>query len=312
MNQRHIVVLGGTGFVGNHLVPALSRAGWRVTVASRNAERQRELAVLPGVRVVSADVHDRSALAELLQGADAAINLVGILNEPGFKGTGFRRAHVDLTAALIDACRQAGVDRLLQMSALNAGRGNSHYLITRGDAEARVRASPLRWTIFQPSVIFGPGDGLFFRFARLLALAPLLPLAKPNAKFAPVHVGDVVQAFLKALEDPATVGQTYELYGPQVMTLREIVDYTARHRGLRRWILPLPDALGRLQAAIFDFVPGKPFSSDNWKSLQLDSVGGIDGLFRLGISKTPVDAIMPVLLARSGKQARLDRYRAVR
>lgn len=312
MTSRHIVVLGGTGFVGSHLVPALARSGWRVTVASRNAERLRELAVLPGVRVASVDVHDRGALAALLQGADAAINLVGILNEAGFKGTGFRRAHVDLTAALVDACRQAGVDRLLQMSALNAGRGNSHYLITRGDAEARVRASPLRWTIFQPSVIFGPGDGLFFRFAQLLALAPVLPLAKPNAKFAPVYVGDVVKAFVKALEDPASIGQTYELYGPQVMTLREIVAYTAHHRGLRRWVLPLPDALGRLQAAVFDFVPGKPFSSDNWKSLQVDSVGGIDGLFRLGIDKTPVDAIMPALLARQGKQARLDHYRAAR
>jgi uncharacterized protein YbjT (DUF2867 family) len=312
MSNRHIVVLGGTGFVGSHLVPALARSGWQVSVASRNAERLRALAVLPGVRIVSADVHDRAALMQLLRGADAAINLVGILNEPGRKGAGFRRAHVDLTGALVGACKEAGVSRLLQMSSLNAGRGNSHYLLSRGEAEQRVRASGLDWTIFQPSVIFGPGDGLFFRFAALLALSPLLPLAKPGAKFAPVYVLDVVKAFLRALEDRSTIGRTYEIYGPAVMTLREIVAYTARHRGLRRLIIGLPDPLGRLQAALFDFVPGKPFSSDNWKSLQIDSVGGIDGLYQLGIDKTPVDAVMPALLSGSPRQARLDRCRALR
>jgi NADH dehydrogenase len=161
-------------------------------------------------------------------------------------------------------------------------------------------------------VIFGPGDGLFFRFAALLALSPVLPLAKPGAKFAPVYVLDVVQAFLRALEDRSTIGRTYEIYGPAVMTLREIVAYTARHRGLRRLIIGLPDPLGRLQAALFDFVPGKPFSSDNWKSLQIDSVGGIDGLYQLGIDKTPVDAVMPALLSGSPRQARLDRCRALR
>ncbi len=312
MSTRHIVVLGGTGFVGSHLVPELTRAGWRVSVASRNAERLRALAVLPGVRIVSVDVHDRTALTGLLQGADVAINLVGILNEPGRSGAGFRRAHVDLTGALVGACREAGVRRLLQMSSLNAGRGSSHYLISRGEAEQRVRSSGLDWTIFQPSVIFGPDDGLFFRFAKLLDLAPVLPLARPQAKFAPVYVGDVVQAFMRALEDTSSIGRTYELYGPQVMTLREIVAYTVRQRGLRRWIIGLPDPLGRLQAAVFDFVPGKPFSSDNWKSLQIDSVGGIDGLFQLGIEKTPIDAVMPALLSGSPRQARLDRCRALR
>jgi NADH dehydrogenase len=312
MSKPHFVVLGGTGFVGSHLVPALARSGWRVSVASRNAERLRALAVLPDVRVCSVDVYDRAALAKLLSGADAAINLVGILNERGFKGAGFRRAHVDLTGILINACKDASVPRLLQMSSLNAGRGNSHYLITRGEAEKRVHASDLAWTIFQPSVIFGPDDGLFFRFAKLLALAPVLPLARADAKFAPVYIGDVVAAFLRALEDPASIGQTYELYGPDVLTLRDIVAYTARHRGLKRLIVGLPNALGRLQAAVFDFVPGKPFSTDNWKSLQIDSVGGIDGLFRLGIDKTHIDSVMPELLGGSAHQARLDRCRAQR
>ncbi len=312
MTDSKIVVLGGTGFVGSHLVPALVADGYRVDVLTRNAERTRALAVLPRVRLLSTDVNDRAALARRLRGACAVINLVGILNESGRKGAGFRRAHVDLTSALIGACKEAGLRRLLQMSALNSGRGSSHYLQTRGEADQRVRASELDWTIFQPSVIFGRGDGLFFRFAQLLELAPVLPLARPDAKFAPVFVGDVVQAMLRALRDRSSIGQSYELCGPQVLSLREIVEYTARQRGLRRWVIGLPAALGRLQAAVFDFVPGKPFSTDNWKSLQIDSVGGIDGLFRLGVERTPIDAVMPELLRGDRHQDRLDRCRALR
>ena len=311
MNKPRIVVLGGTGFVGSRLVSALARAGWRVTVASRNAMHKPALGAIPEVRVVSVDPLDSAALARLLDGAAAAVNLIGILNERGFSGAGFQRAHVDIPTALIAACRQAGVSRLVQMSALNAGRGKSHYLRTRGEGEQVVKGSGLDWTIFQPSVIFGPGDGLYCRFAGLLDLAPVLPLAKPGAKFAPVYVGDVAAAFLRALDDPdSSCGQVYELYGPQVFTLREIVAWTAQQRSQRRCILPLPDTLGRLQAMLMDFIPGKPFSSDNWKSLQVDSVGGIDGLYRLGIAKTPVARIMRPLLAGIGKQSRLDRYRA--
>jgi uncharacterized protein YbjT (DUF2867 family) len=195
------------------------------------------------------------------------------------------------------------------MSALNAGRGRSHYLRTRGEADALVKASGLDWTIFQPSVIFGRGDGLFNRFANLLDLVPVLPLARPNARFAPVFVGDVVRAFLRALDDPGTIGKSYELYGPEVMTLADIVRYTARHRGLRRLVVPLPDALARVQAAVFDFVPGKPFSTDNYLSLLVDSVGGIDGLYSLGIDKTPVDAVVPRLLGKTPHQQRLDTFR---
>ncbi|MBB5208895.1 complex I NDUFA9 subunit family protein [Chiayiivirga flava] len=312
MNPQHIVILGGTGFVGQHLVPRLARDGHRITVLSRNRTSLRQLYVLPNVRIETANVFSQGALVERFAGADAVVNLVGILNERGFSGSGFRRAHVELTQTVIDACRVAGVPRLLQMSALNAGRGRSHYLRTRGEAEAAVKASALDWTIFQPSVIFGRGDGLFRRFAFLLGLTPVLPLARAGTKFAPVYVGDVAEAFARALRDPGTVRQTYELYGPAVLTLADIVRYTARHRGLRRLVIPLPDALGRLQATVMDFVPGKPFSTDNYLSLALDSVGGIDGLFRLGIEKTPIDAVVPDLLTQSPRQAQLDRNRALR
>jgi uncharacterized protein YbjT (DUF2867 family) len=312
MKPLSLVVLGGTGFVGQHLIPRLAHEGHRITVLTRNRARRRELSVLPGVQLENADVYDADTLARRFRGADAVINLVGILNEPGRDGRGFERAHVQLTQRVIDACRSAGVERLLQMSALNAGRGRSHYLRTRGEAETAVKSSGLQWTLFQPSVIFGRDDGLFQRFAALLKLSPVLPLARAGAKFAPVYVGDVVAAFSRALLDPRTRRQVYELYGPETLTLAQIVRYTARHMGRRRLVLPLPDALGRLQALVFDFVPGKPFSSDNYRSLLTDSVGGVDGLYQLGIEKTPIDAIVPDLLATSGKQAQLDRNRAAR
>lgn len=303
----HIVILGGTGFVGRHLAARLCGRGARVTVLSRNRDHvnQRAVLVLPNLKSVNCDVHDEAALTHRLINADAVVNLVGILNERGRSGKGFDRAHVELTDTVIRAMRAAGVNRLLQMSALNAGRGKSHYLRSRGEAEALVKASGLGWTLFQPSVIFGPGDGLFERFAALLRIAPVLPLARPGARFAPVYVGDVVEAFVHCLHEPSTVHQSYELYGPETLSLAEIVRYTAEQMGLRRLVLPLPDALGRMQGMVCDFVPGKPFSSDNFLSLKIDSVGGIDGLYRLGIPKTPIGRIVPQMLGGSDHQRRL-------
>jgi NADH dehydrogenase len=306
----NVVVLGGTGFVGRHLVPRLAAAGHRVCVLSRNRERHRELAVLPGVTLVSVDPYSVEALAPRLRGADAVINLVGILNEPGFGGRGFRRAHVELARTLIAAMQRAAVTRLLQVSALNAGQGASWYLKSKGEAEALVRGSGLDWTILRPSVIFGEGDGLFCRFARLLALVPVLPLARARTRFAPVYVGDVAAACLRCLAHEATRGQTFELGGPRTLTLAEIVRYARDAAGRRRVVLPLPDALGRMQALALDFVPGKPFSSDNFKSLALDAVPASDGLAALGVSATPVEAVVPRLLRHSEtRQGHLDRLR---
>jgi uncharacterized protein YbjT (DUF2867 family) len=309
MKPQTIVVLGGTGFVGSHLVPRLHADGHSITVLSRNREKHRELGVLPRVMVVNADVQDRAALARHLAGADTAINLVGILNERGNDGRGFHRAHVELTETLIAACAASGVKRLLQMSALRAGEGTSFYLKTRGEAEARVKASSLAWTLFRPSVIFGPGDGLFFRFASLLGFTPVLPLARADAKFAPVYVGDVTEAFARALAHPHTAGRTYELAGPRAITLAEIVRWTAQLTGRRRWVIGLPDALGALQARIGEWLPGKPISRDNFRSLQLDSVATDDGLAALGIVATSMEQIVPAMLGSDRRQGRLDRAR---
>jgi NADH dehydrogenase len=311
MSAKRIVILGGTGFVGRHLLPRLCIEGYELVVLTRNRAGHLERWLPPGADFHDCDVYDRAALVRALTGADAAINLIGILNEKGDSGRGFQRAHVDLTGTLVAACRDAGVRRLLQMSALNAGRGQSHYLRSRGEAEAVVKASHLDWTLFQPSVIFGRGDGLLMRFRELLRLAPVLPLARAQAKFAPVYVGDVVEAFVRALSDRSTIRQVYELYGPEVITLKKLVRKIARVMGWRRWVLPLPDALGWFQAAIAERLPGKPFSRDNFRSLRTDSVGGIDGLHRLGIEPVALSARIEGLLGRiDSRQKRLDRYRA--
>jgi NADH dehydrogenase len=311
MMPLRVVLLGGTGFVGRALADRLRADGHAVLVPSRNLARHRDRQLAPGVELRQGNVHDPAVLRACFAGADAVVNLVGILNERGDDGRGFRRAHVELTRSVIAACEQAGVPRLLQMSALNAGRGDSHYLQSRGEAEALVKASTLAWTIFQSSVIFAPGDGLFARFGGLLRVLPALPLARANCKFAPVYLGDVVAAMAQALVDPKTIGQTYELYGPDTYTLAELVRMTARQMGVHRLVVPLPDALGRMQAFAGDFVPGKPFSSDNYRSLGTDSVGGVDGLARLGIEPTRVAAVLPEILGDAdARQARLDHYRA--
>ncbi len=328
--MSRLVILGGSGFVGRALAQRLARNGHAVTVLSRNLNAHAQRLLPPGVVLHELDVYDPQALQQAIAGHDAVINLVGILNESGDNGRGFHRAHVQLTKLVIAACQLEGARsagstsaakgrmpgsglRLLQMSSLNAGRGHSHYLKSRGEAEAAVKASGLRWTIFEPSVIFGRGDGLFCRFADVLRLAPVLPLARAGCKFAPVYVGDVVTAFERALADDRTIGEVYELYGPEVFTLADIVRMTARQLGLRRWVLPLPDALGRLQALACDFVPGKPFSSDNYRSLLTDSVGGVDGLHRLGIVPVRVAEVLPGILGHADdKQTRYARYRAQR
>lgn len=312
MSAMRIVVLGGSGFLGRPLLARLLRDGHQLVLLSRNLGNYADRLLPPGVELRELDVYDPDALRGAFTGADAVLNLVGILNESGDNGRGFRRAHVELTKLVIAACQLAGVRRLLQMSALNAGRGSSWYLKTRGEAEAAVKASGLDWTVFEPSVIFGPGDGLFARFGALLRQLWVLPLACAQAKFAPVYVGDVAEAIARSLHERAAIGEVYELYGPEVFTLREIVQMSARQLGLRRLVLPLPSLLGRIQGAFCDFLPGKPFSSDNWRSLQTDSVGGIDGLHRLGIVPTRVVDVLPDILGHvDDKQTRYARLRAM-
>jgi len=282
-----VCVLGGTGFVGSEIVGGLAARGYVVLVPTRVASRADHLRVLPTVEIRVADVHDPQHLARLFAGTDAVVNLVGILNERGRSGAGFRRAHGELAAKVVEAAHTQRVRRLLHMSALGAAAdAPSHYLRSKFEAEERVRAAPasLGWTIFRPSVIFGPHDSLTNRFAKLLrAAGGVLPLARPHARFAPVYVVDVAQAYLRALDDRATLGQSYELCGPDVFTLDALVRLVARAADIEARIVGLPDFIARLQGLVFDFVPGKPFSTDNYRSLTIDSVCRDNGCARLGI-----------------------------
>lgn len=316
MKYSTICVLGGTGFVGKHLVAHLSDHGYSVRVLTRRRERHRELLVLPTVQLIEANVHDPDELAGHLDGCDAAINLVGILNEKGSDGSGFRAVHVELARKLVDACRRMGVGRLLHMSALGADAqaGPSHYLRTKGEAEDLVHASAgddFHVTSFRPSIIFGPGDSFFNRFASLLRITPwFFPLACPNARFAPVFVGDVADAYVRTLESRASFGRRYDLCGPDVYTLRELVEYTAQCIDRHRTIIGLNDTLSRLQARMLELAPGKPMSRDNYRSLQVDSVCAENGLEALGITPISVEAEVPLFLAHRSYKAQFVQYRA--
>jgi NADH dehydrogenase len=315
MKPARICVLGGTGFVGAHLVARLVSDGHRVKVLTRNREAHRDLLVLPDLDLVNTDVHDPGQLAAQFGGCDIVVNLVGILNERGRSGAGFHRVHTELAGKVVRACHSAGVPRLLHMSALGADaeRAPSHYLRSKGAAENLVRKGShngIDLAIFRPSVIFGPGDSFTNRFARLLRRLPAaLPLARSEARFAPVYVGDVVEAMVRTIEASACGGKTYELCGPRIYTLSEIVRFIANTLGLRRWIFSLPDFLGRMQALLMDFVPGKPFSSDNYRSLLIDSVCNRDGFAELEIVPHPMEAIVRQYLGVRSAHGLLDGYR---
>jgi NADH dehydrogenase len=299
---RTICIAGGTGFVGQALISQLMRAGHALRVLTRASSHAIDLRPLPSVELAVGDVYSAEFLRRSIDGCDVVINLVGILNERGFGGAGFRRAHVEFTAALLRALIQLRVPRLLQMSALNADaeRGASHYLRTKGAAEQLIRATgpALDWTIFRPSVIFGPADSLTNRFAQLLRLTGgRLPLARATARFAPIYVGDVAAAFLQALHGGASSRNCYELCGPEVLTLEQIVRITASAAQLPCHIYRLPDAVARLQASIMQLLPGKPFSVDNYRSLLTDSVCHDDDGLRLGAARASLSVLAPLWLA---------------
>ena len=297
--MSRVCILGGTGFVGRRLAARLVQRGHGVKVLTRHRFRHTDMLVLPTLTLVQADVYDPGVLRAEFEGMDAVVNLVGILNERGHRGRGFQQAHVEFAEAVLQACRGAGVRRLLHMSALGADKqGPSHYLSSKGEAASKVLAAKgLEATVFEPSVIFGPGDSFLNRFAGLLKRMPLVfPLAFPKTRFAPVYVGDVAEAFTRCLEERLGAGQRYVLRGPRQYSLRQLVAYTARLCGLRRFILGLPRPAAWLQAALMEWLPGKPFSLDNYRSLTRDSVSDEDGLASLGIAATPLEAIAPLYL----------------
>ena len=297
---RTVCVLGGTGFVGTRVVGHLAAEGYAIRVPSRKPTASG-LRVLPNLRLFTADVHDPATLRDCFAGCDFVVNCIGILNEAGTDGSGFMKVHVELVDKLLTAARDTGVQKLVQVSALqaDAARGPSHYLRSKGQAEGLIAQSVggLRWTILQPSVIFGPGDSFLNRFAQMARLLPFLPLAKPGAQFAPVHVDDVVAAIGLALAEPRTDHQTYQLCGPEVYTLRALVRRAARAVGSRCIVFGIPDWMARVQGLVMERLPGKLFTTDNYRSLSVPSVCSEDGFATLGLEPRSLELNLADCLA---------------
>jgi NADH dehydrogenase len=309
MRQLTIAVLGGSGFIGRHIVARLVSASHRVVVPTRSRERAKHLILLPTVDVVEADIHDQATLSRLIRGADAAINLVGILHER-HRGE-FDRVHVDLARSLVAACRASGVTRLMQMSALNADPpGPSRYLRSKGAAEGIVAESGLDWTVFGQSVIFGREDSFLNMFARLQSVLPVIPLACPGARFQPVFVGDVAHAFVQAIEDDRTHARRYALCGPEIYPLRDLVSYVGTLTGHERPILSLGPGLSLLQARVLELLPGPMMSRDNLDSMKKDSVCDCAFPQIFGITTpTSLEAIAPEYLSPAATRSRYDKLR---
>ena len=308
MNERPILVLGGTGFLGRHVVDRLVAAGHEVVVPTRRFDKARFLQVLPTVNLVSADVNRADALTRLVASSAAVVNLVGILNET--QGITFEKAHVDFARTVTGACRSAGVRRLVQMSALNADPdGPSRYLRSKGEAEAIVAASGLDWTIFRPSVIFGREDRFLNLFATLLRYVPVIALANPDARFQPVHVGDVAHCLVEALPRPSTYGRIYPLCGPTVYSLRELVRYAGAVTGKSRPIIGLGPTLATIQASVLERLPGSLLTRDNLASMQKDSTCDGESVSAFGVVPQALESVVPSYL---GPEAIRSRYSTLR
>ncbi len=317
MTQR-VLILGGSGFVGRHVVERLQREGVAMTVPTRRLTAARHLWHQPKVQVVVADVMDAPTLMRLVEAHDAVINLVAILHGSERQ---FERVHVEFLRQLAFACAQAGGRRVVHVSALGAAAdGPSKYQRSKARGEAvlaqAAQLGSLRPSVLRPSVIFGAEDRFLNLFAGLQKVFPLIPLAGAEARFQPVWVRDVAQAIVTCLYDDKTVGQTYEACGPEVWTLRELVKAAGRWSGVAggtgRPVLGLPMALGRLQAGVMEWLPGRPLMSrDNLDSMRVDNVasGQLPGLEALGIRAAPLSAVGPLYLGHTGPQARLDAYR---
>jgi len=310
---RRLLLLGGTGFVGRALCERLALQGceMRITVATRRLSNAKLVQPLPTVDPLECDVHDDAQLARAVSGHDAVVNLVAVLHG---READFQRVHVELARRLAAACVSAGVTRVVQVSALGVGaQAPSLYLRSKTQAEALLRAAPLRLSVLRPSAIFGADDHFLNLFAALQRVFPVVPLAGAAAQFQPVWVRDVAEALVRCLDTHDSIGQTYECAGPQVYSLADLVRLAGRLAGHERWVLPLPEVLGRAQAWAMGLLPGPPLmSADNLLSMRVPNVasGTLPGLQALGIRPAALEAVAPSYLSPGKGLARLDAWRA--
>lgn len=300
--MKNVLVLGGTGFVGRHLCEHLNRAGIRATVPTRRLHNAQAVQMLPLVQPLEADVHDAAALARLLPGHDAVVNLIAVLHGSRAR---FEQVHVELPRRLAAAMQASGVRRLVHVSALGASAsGPSDYQRSKAGGEAVLQAAGLELTILRPSVIFGAEDRFLNLFASLQKLFPLMPLAGSQARLQPVWVGDVAQALLHCLLHPATSGQIVECAGPETFSLADLVRLAGHLSGHPRPVLPLPRALGYAQALLMQLLPGEPLlSADNLRSLEVDNVasGQLPDLRALGIEPQALEPLAARYLDQAGR-----------
>ena len=344
MTIRKVCILGGSGFVGRHIAEKLDAQGIQVRILTRNREQHRELLVMPNVEVLEGNPLDPMTLSKQLEGMDAVINLVGILNErkrgrndlPPERRGDFHQIHEELPRLVVNTCAKVGVSRVLHMSALGADpTAPSAYLRSKGIGQEIVRQAgedsaakgwftylngpkliwgqALQVTIFRPSIIFGRGDSFFTLFARLLRRIPfVMPLAKPHARLQPVWVENVAEAYVRALDNPHTYGQIYDLCGPRSYTLRELVEYTRTVIGGHKAIINLPDWLAYAQANVLERLPGKLMTKDNFHSLSVDNVCENGDCFPavFDIQPESIEAVVPGYLGQGrSRTERLSRIR---
>lgn len=272
-----ICILGGTGFVGRSLINALSKENYTFTVITRDFDKNKDLAIYPNLKLIQEDVYNEKRMLEVSKSHDVLINLIGILNEKGFRGKGFYLAHSKIARIILNVCKQNRIKRILHMSALNADPGgSSHYLRTKGEAESFLHTYGERFadvTSFRPSVIFGTEDSFINRFSNLLKIIPFVfPLACAQTRFAPVYVGDLVNFMKNSIDDVSSFNKKIDICGPKIYTLEEIVKIVIEVKGYSTKVIPLNNALSKFQAVIMEFLPGKPFSIDNFNSCLVDSI----------------------------------------
>ena len=315
MNTPRVLVLGGSGFVGRQVCEQLARLGWHITVPTRRAVNAASVQSLPGLTVIEASVHNEADLARLMPGHDAVVNLVAVLHGSEER---FEQVHVDLPGKIANAMKKAGVQRLVHVSALGADpQGPSMYQRSKARGETVLHNAKLAMTVLRPSVIFGAEDKFLNLFADLQAVAPFMPLAGSGTRFQPVWVGDVARAVVTCLQKPDTTGQTYELCGPDVLTLGELVKLSGQWAGVNhgkgRPVVGLPMWVGWLQALAMELAPGEPLMSrDNLASMAVDNIatGQRPGLAALGIAPASAAGVAPTYLGHRGPRSKMNRWRA--
>jgi uncharacterized protein YbjT (DUF2867 family) len=303
MRSRRTAVLGGSGFIGRYVVKRLAARGEVVPVGCRNAEEAKFLRPMGDVGQVeplNVEIDDEALLAAFLAGSGAVVNCVGILREHGPQS--FDRLHHTGPARLARCARDAGVERFVHISAIGADpRSASAYARTKAAGEAALRDSFPTVTILRPSVVFGPEDQFFNRFAAMAIMSPVLPLiGGGESRFQPVYVGDVADAVIKCLDDPATAGRTYELGGPKIYSFRELMELLMQEIRRKRRFIDLPFGIAEAQARVMSILPNPPLTPDQVELLKGDNIvsPGALNLPSLGITPTPVEAILPTYLDR--------------